>query len=208
MLFTIFVWASSAVVRAAIMWILTLLALKSGRTNVIFVSWLFAASIISLYNPKILWWDLGFQLSFLALIWVIYISPLFENISKKIPETLALKEAFILTVSATITTFPLLSYHFWFISLISPIANIFVAPLIPLAMLFWFLSVISPFLFLEKIFWFFTYSLLDLALFFSHFFANLKYSIINIEIWWTWLFLSLLFIFLLMLKVVLLWTKK
>ena len=182
-LFTIFVWASSAVVRAGIMWILTLFALKLWRPNVVFITALLTASVISLYNPKILWWDLWFQLSFLALIWVIYISPFFENISKKIPETLALKEAFILTISATITTFPLLSYHFWFISLISPIANLFVAPLIPLSMFFWFLSIISPFIFLEKIFGFLTYLFLDLSLSFSHFFANLKYSTLDIKIW-------------------------
>lgn len=180
-LFTIFVWASSAVVRAAIMWILSLIALRLWRPSLILTSTLLTASLISLYNPKILWWDLGFQLSFLALIWVIWLVPIFPKFIKNIPDFLWFKEAVILTIAASITTIPIMSYNFWKISLISPIANLFVAPLTPLAMLFWFFSIISPFDFLEKSFWFITYCFLDLALKFSHFFASFKYASIEFE---------------------------
>ncbi len=196
--FTIFVWASSAVVRASIMWILNLIALKLWRSSLILLSTMLTASIISLYNPKILWWDLWFQLSFLALIWVIWLIPTFPKFIKKIPDFLWLKEAIILTIAASITTLPIMAYNFWKISIISPIANLFVAPLTPLAMLFWFFSIISPFDFIKQIFWFITYCFLNLALKFSHYFASFKYASIDLQTNWIQTILLLIVIFWLM----------
>ena len=67
-LFTFFVGASAAVVRAAIMGILGLLALHFKRKEHTFLTILWTASIMVLWNPKQLWYDAGFQLSFLAVI--------------------------------------------------------------------------------------------------------------------------------------------
>ena len=47
-----------------------------------------------------------------------------------------LREAFLLTLSAQIATFPLMVFYFGRISLVAPIVNVLVAPFIPLAMLF------------------------------------------------------------------------
>lgn len=194
-LFTIFVWANSAVVRACLMGILWLFALRFWRENSVIIWILFSAFIISFYNPKILWWDLGFHLSFLSLIWVLYFSKIFQNFLEKWENILGLKEAMVLTLSASVMTFPIISYHFWFFSLISPISNIFIAPLTPLAMFFWFLSTLSPFSFFTNFFSFITYYILDLSLVLSHFFANLNFAIFEIKIGKIFFILSFIIIF-------------
>lgn len=195
-LFTIFVWGSSAVIRASIMWILWLLALSLWRPNVILNSMLFTAFLMSIINPKILWWDIWFQLSFLALIWIIWLMPMFPKIIEKIPNTLWFRESVILTLSASIMTSMLMAYHFWFFSLVSPITNIFIAPLLPLIMFFWFFSAIFQSIIIQQFFGFITYCFLDLLLFFSHFFASFKYASIELKPWWIltlWFYIIILF---------------
>lgn len=198
-LFTIFVWWSSAVVRASIMWILWLIALNVWRPNVILNATLFTAFLMSIFNPKILWWDIWFQLSFLSLIWVIWLSPMFLKFIEKIPNVLWFRESIVLTVSASIMTSQLMAYHFWFFSIISPITNIFVAPLIPLIMFFWFLSSILSINLIQQSLGFLTYCFLDLLLYISHFFAEFKYSFIQFQPWWKLvvLFYIIIFIFIL-----------
>jgi len=78
-LFTLFVGASPAVVRASIMGILGLIALNYGRQNNIHLTILWSAMLMVLWNPKILMHDVGFQLSFAAVMGLIYVAPHFEN---------------------------------------------------------------------------------------------------------------------------------
>ena len=202
-LFTIFVWWTSAVVRASVMWILWLLAIYYWREKNVLLLIMAAIFWMSLWNPMMLWWDVWFHLSILAVIWIVYLVKIFEKFTKKIKNNFWIKEIILMTISASLMTFPLISYHFGIVSLVSPIANLFVAPLTPLAMLFWFLSVIFSYLnnfwifyFLQEFFWFLTYSILDLALKLSHYFANIKYSFIEyqISIFWVIFYFIILWI--------------
>ena len=134
-LFTIFVGASAAVVRAAIMGILGLIAVRMERLPHARLSVLWTMFFMVAWNPKYLWYDSGFQLSFAAVIGLMEISPLIERYFHRIPKAFGIRESLLMTMSAQITTLPLSALFFERFSVIAPLANILAAPVIPLAML-------------------------------------------------------------------------
>lgn len=184
-LFTFFVGASSAVVRAAVMGIIALFVIHSGRPRLSLMMLLLSAVGMALYQPKILAYDVGFQLSLSAVIGVIWLVPLLPQFLQKLPEQFGIKEAILLTIAAQITTLPISVFHFHTFSLIAPLANLFVLPLIPFAMLFGFLS-LFPIPFIDFIFQTITYFLLKTILFIVHIFAQIPYAQIQelyIPVW-------------------------
>jgi competence protein ComEC len=132
--FVILTGAQASVVRAAVMGLLVLLATHVGRISKITNALLFAAAAMLIFNPKILAFDVGFQLSFAATIGLVYLSPIFEKYFEKFPSVFGAKETFTTTMSAIVLTLPLILYNFGRISFIAPLANIFILPMIPLAM--------------------------------------------------------------------------
>jgi len=144
--FTLFVGASAAVVRASIMGILGLLALQTGRQSHTRLAILWTLFAMLIWNPKYLWYDAGFQLSFLAVLGLTELSPHMERWFTKIPATLGIREALQITISAQIFAVPLIVLLFGRLSLIAPIANVLVAPAIPLAMLFGFVGTVLSWL--------------------------------------------------------------
>lgn len=192
--FTIFVGMSSAVVRAAIMGIIGLVAVHTGRPKAPFMALLLTMAIMLFHQPKILFYDVGFQLSVSAIIGVIWLVPLLPNFLKKLPEYFGVREAVALTISAQITTLPVSVFHFHAFSLIAPVANLFVVPLIPFAMLFGFLSLL-PLPFLSEIFAYISFIILKVCLFFTHIFANIPYAQISdiyMSNWWWVLYVCIL----------------
>ena len=147
-IFTLFVGASAAVVRASIMGILGLLALQTGRQSEVRLTILWTLFLMLLWNPKELWYDAGFQLSFLAVLGLTEIAPHLDPIFQYIPKTLGTREALQMTVAAQLSAVPLILFLFGRLSLIAPVANLLVAPFIPLAMLFGFCGTVASF------FWF------------------------------------------------------
>jgi len=140
--FTLFVGASAAVVRASIMGILGLLALQTGRIAHTRLAILWTLFAMLMWNPKYLWYDAGFQLSFLAVLGLTELAPYLDRWFTRIPKTLGIREALQMTVSAQLTAVPLIVVLFGQLSLIAPIANVLVAPAIPPAMLFGFLGTV------------------------------------------------------------------
>ena len=138
--FVLLTGASASVVRAGIMGMLVLIALKSGRLSNITNAIVLTAMIMIFMNPLILRFDMGFQLSFLATMGLVYVMPLLEKFIPWLPEKFAIKESLLGTISAQITAVPLIVYGFGRLSLIAPIANILVLPLIPFTMLIGFVS--------------------------------------------------------------------
>ncbi|MBT4056494.1 ComEC/Rec2 family competence protein, partial [Candidatus Peregrinibacteria bacterium] len=179
--FVILVGASSAVVRAGIMGIISLFAVYFGRKGEIYVSILLAAFLMNLWNPKIAVIDIGFQLSFLATLGLVYVSPWLEKapgllgkILGKVPRFFLIRENFVLTLSAQVFTLPVILKSFGRISLLCPISNVFVLPFIPFAMIFGFLAVVGSFV-VEGVgegFAFVGYCFLDLIFFLVRFFAG------------------------------------
>lgn len=132
--------ASPSVIRAACMGIALLFARHIGRQAMALNALVFAAFVMLLFNPKILRYDVSFQLSFLAVLGLIYISPYFENKLKRIPDFLNLKESLIATLSAQIAVLPVILYAFHKVSLIAPLTNMLVLPVVPIAMLLGFVT--------------------------------------------------------------------
>ncbi len=146
-LFTIMTGAGSSVVRAAIMGLLLLLANGYGRLYDPKNSILLAGGVMVFIDPLALRYDVGFQLSFLAVLGLIYIGPILKEKFKRIPELLGLKEILLMSISAQIMVAPLLAYIFHTFSLVSIPANLLVLPFMPIVMLFGFLTGVGGLIF-------------------------------------------------------------
>lgn len=147
-LFTILTGASSSVVRASIMGLLLLFANGYGRLYDPKNSIILAGAAMIYINPFALVFDIGFQLSFLAVMGLLYIYPFLDNKFRKIPDLWKLKELTLMTISAQFAVAPPLIYYFHQFSLLSLPANILILPFVPAAMLFSFLSGIAGMIFL------------------------------------------------------------
>lgn len=144
LLFTLLTGASASVVRSALMGGLVLLANHSGRLYSSKNSLALAGFLMILANPMVLRYDVGFQLSFLATLGLIYLAPLLRPYfstkggsasgGKKWPGILNFKETFLMTVSAQIMVLPLLLYYFHNFSAVAILSNLAVLPFIPWAM--------------------------------------------------------------------------
>ena len=139
--FTLLVGAGAAVTRAAIMGLLAFYALTHGRQYHVGIALAFTAAGMVGWNPRILIHDVSFQLSFAAVAGLLFVSPLLEKYFAKIPNKFAIRESLLMTMSAQITAVPLIVFYFDRLSLVSPLANILVAPAIPLAMMVGFIAV-------------------------------------------------------------------
>ena len=177
--FVIITGGSASVVRAAVMGFLLLLALNIGRQYSIVPSLFFAGLIMLIANPKILYWDVGFQLSFAATLGIIYFLPLLESFTQKIPVFTAIKILVLTTLSAIVATLPIILFNFGTLSLSAPIVNVLILPFVPLAMLLGFLSILP---FLGAGFALAANILLVYIIKTIGFFAGLPYSSLNIEI--------------------------
>ena len=142
--FTILTGASASVIRAGLMGFLVLLSQRSGRMYHITSSLCLAAGIMVLQNPRILVWDAGFQLSFLATLGIVYGMPVLEKLTLWWTEVKFLKTILLTTLSAIIATLPLLLFEFGQLSIIAVVANLLVLPLVPPVMFVGFLC-ITPF---------------------------------------------------------------
>lgn len=138
-LFVIMTGASASVVRAGVMGVFVLLAKELGRSSRATNALVFTAFVMLLINPKILVFDAGFQLSFLATMGLVYINPILQNYTKAWGEWLGVKEVLVTTMSAIIMTTPLILYQFGRFSVVAPLANILIVPLVPLVMAVGFL---------------------------------------------------------------------
>jgi len=141
-LYIIMIGAPASAVRAGIMGFLLMFAMSMGRLSKSVNSLLLVACLMLLANPKILRDDVGFQLSFLAVLGIIYFSSYFSKWFKKIPQFLGIRDILVMTFSAQVLVLPLIAYHFRRVSLISPLVNILVIPILPLVLIFGFLGML------------------------------------------------------------------
>jgi len=116
---------------------LALLALNSGRLNRLTNSVMFAGAALLFVNPKMLRDDIGFQLSFLAVIGIIYIYPVIDRWLDKIelPKLRGIRDIIAITISAQVLALPIIAYNFSIISLISPLANLLILWTLPFIMI-------------------------------------------------------------------------
>ena len=134
-LYILMIGAPASAVRAGIMAGLLLLAQKLGRLRGAGRAVVFAAVIMLLINPSLIKSDVGFQLSFMACLSIIYLKPILDDKIIKLPNPFRIKDILTMTLSAQLGVLPLLVFHFGQLSLISPIANILIVPLLPIIMI-------------------------------------------------------------------------
>lgn len=139
-LFALLVGASATVVRASLMALLVIFARATGRTYEAGRALFVVGFLMLLHNPFILLNDLSFQLSFLATIGLIYVSPHLERFFRFVPERLGAREIVTATISTQLIVLPLLLYHSGVFSLASLPVNLLILPVVPLVMLLGFLA--------------------------------------------------------------------
>ena len=132
-IFILFVGPKAPVVRAGFMGILTLVAILTGRKNIVLYSLFLSLIFVAIVFPKWLT-SISLLLSYGATLGIIIFGP-------KPSENEIVKELKT-TLSAQIFTVPLIFIYFKQISLIAPLSNLLVAPIIPPLMIFGFLTAI------------------------------------------------------------------
>jgi len=137
--YILMIGAPSSAIRAGIMASFFIIAQYFGRISTGSRAVVFAATLMLIQNPLLLFSDVGFQLSFLAVMGLIYLQPILSELLKRIPDTFQLRYNLSGTLSAQIFTLPLLIYNFGQISLISPITNVLILPFLPLTTILGFL---------------------------------------------------------------------
>lgn len=145
-LFVLFTGGQASVVRAAIMGGLALTAYYLGRPKAMFILLILAAALMVFVNPLVIFYDVGFQLSFLATVGLLYLAPKLEIYFLWLPNKLSIRESAVATLSAILATLPLIAYEFKRISLVAFFANILILPAIPIAMAVGFLFIIAAFI--------------------------------------------------------------
>jgi competence protein ComEC len=135
--YTIFAGASPSVVRAALMAATALLARESGRRGAAATALGLAAFAMLVVDPETIT-DAGYQLSVAAtaglLRWSTPVGELLRGVAPRSPEWL--RESLAVSLAAQVATLPLLLLAFGRLSLIAPLANLVVAPLVAPSMLF------------------------------------------------------------------------
>lgn len=192
-LFIVMIGAPSSAVRAGIMGGFLLIAQSLGRVSSSIRGIVLAGTLILALNPLLLKSDIGFQLSFLATLGVIYLTPIFQAWFKKIPDNLfgfiKLKNIIAMTLSAQTFTFPLLIYNFGRFSLVAPLTNLFIVPFLPLLIITGFLFILLSFLWqpLTLIFLSPCWLILTYIIKIINFFWQNPWSVVWVEISWFWL---------------------
>lgn len=125
-----------AAVRAGIMGIVALLATATLEDYSAWRALLYAALLFFFVNPYTILFDPGFHLSFLATAFIVLILPLLTT--RIVPTVLArypgVRETFLLALGLPLFMLPYFMYFSGVFPLVTPIANILIAPCIPVLM--------------------------------------------------------------------------
>lgn len=138
--FALMVGAGATVLRASIMAIIGILSTYLVRPYMILRALVLAAVVMVALNPFVLVFDPGFQLSFLATIGLVFISPIFERRLLWITELAGFRGIVSATFATQLAVLPLLLYQIGAISLVAPFVNVLILPLVPTVMAFVFIA--------------------------------------------------------------------
>ena len=138
--FVLMTGATASVVRAGIMGFIGLLAREVQRAYSVRNAIVVSAFLMVLINPKILVWDIGFELSFLALLGLIYLRPAIARLFgfRKDSGFFGWRENFLTTLSAQLAVLPLVLLRFGSFSVLSLLTNVLLLWAIPITMSFGF----------------------------------------------------------------------
>ncbi len=164
-LYSLVCWLDSSVFRATVMWWLSLFALFWWREIDVWRAMGIAFVVMILVNPYFLAYDVGFLLSFSAIVWIVYFSNFLEKLKQKIAEKKvkqtinknekktaktkilnfiknSAKDYIVPTLGATLGVLPVMLFFMWSTNLLGIVANFFVSPIIAIVMIYGFISTI------------------------------------------------------------------
>lgn len=139
-IFVLLVGAPASAVRAGIMGLAVFAAFFVGRLAISLNILLLAAVVMLMFQPLLLRYDVGFQLSFLASLGIIIG---FQFIARLLPREFPAKglvEIILLTFCVELFVVPLLAYQFGVFAPFALVANALLLPLVPYAMAAAFLT--------------------------------------------------------------------
>lgn len=142
-LFVFLIGAPASALRASLMAGIGFSAMHSGRIGKPVNALLLAAALMLFFNPLLLRYDIGFQLSFLATLAIIFGAPWFERLFPRVFPGKKLLEIAWLTFIVELFVVPLLLFHFQTFSWMAFASNILLLPLVPLAMALSFAAALS-----------------------------------------------------------------
>ena len=205
--YTVFVGATPSVLRAALMSSLLLIAPLLNRKTYLPATLAFAALMMTMFDPFALW-DVGFQLSFVAVLGMaLFVPPmqrLLDNVLLKRLPTDSVRTAsgfvsdtLLVTLAAQLATTPLLALVFQRVSVVSLVTNALVIPVQPALLVLGVIALISAFVFPPIALVVFPFVLVLLAWTISivRLFADLPFAQVSIQISPVWvglLYLSVL----------------
>jgi competence protein ComEC len=135
LLYTVFVGANAAVIRAAIMSSMVIIGSLLRRRSYMPASVAFTALILSAIDPAILW-DVSFQLSLAAVMGITSltasINRAYDRLLPRHPLTDLLREPIVVTIAAMLATMPIIALYFQRVSLITVLVNVLVIPVQPI----------------------------------------------------------------------------
>ncbi len=130
---------SASVVRAGIMGMLTLYATTFGKQAQSLHLLLISAIMICIVNPRSIANDAGFQLSYLAVLGIIFLAPKFQALWQ---QKNYLSEAISISLAAQLATIPIIASQFKLLSLTALPLNLIIGPLLPVTINFGLLNLL------------------------------------------------------------------
>ncbi|PIS17524.1 MAG: hypothetical protein COT59_00255 [Candidatus Nealsonbacteria bacterium CG09_land_8_20_14_0_10_42_14] len=118
-----------------------------------------------------------------------YLSPILEKFFRKVPDIIQLRSILAMTLSAQVFTLPILIYNFGYVSLIAPLVNILIIPLLPFIMILGFLAGIAGMIF-QPLGWIMSWPVWALLTYLTKvvdWFSQIPLAFIILEISWVWL---------------------
>ena len=128
--------AQIAAIRAGSMATIALIARTTSREYDGIRALLLVAAVMTLYNPDQVLFSTSFHMSFLATLGLLIFSPMIERLLNRMPEKFEIRNIIASTLATQIFLLPYLAYAIGEVSIIGIPANIFILPIIPIAMLF------------------------------------------------------------------------
>ncbi len=145
-LFIFLVGAPASAVRAGVMGVCAFAALFFGRLSRGINMLLFAGAVMLFFQPLLLRYDIGFQLSFLATLAIIVSSPYIEQFVPREFFGRSFVEVALLTFVVELFVIPIVAYQFHIFSPFALLMNILLLPIVPYAMATIFISVLGFFI--------------------------------------------------------------
>lgn len=188
-LFALMTGLASSSVRAALMASISILGKATQRTYLALRALAVVALFMLLWNPYLLLFDIGFQLSVIATWGLIALSPLVASYLTRVPEKFGLREIMSATLATQIAVLPMLLYQSGELSVVSLPANILSLVVVPWAMLFSALAGVFGVLlgFIAVPLALPAYALLSYIIFVAETFASLPFASVRVgafSAWW------------------------